>query len=159
MAIEEYSPTSSGVLSGLSKYDLFILKTGCKDWAIEDYGFHSEWGAFVDELYDGSRGEGDTSGNPTPSMVATALDDGRSVVNYAGHGGPTGWSTSGFGNSDINTLVNDNMLPYVICVACNNGQFDDYDACFCEAWLRATNNGEPTGAIAATGSSKSSSLN
>ena len=111
----------------------------------------------VDEFYDGSQGGEDASGNPTPGMVATALDDGRSVVNYCGHGSPTSWISSGFSNSDINTLVNDNMLPFVICVACNNGQFDDYDACFCEAWLRATNNGEPTGAIAATGSSKSMS--
>lgn len=108
----------------------------------------------VDEFYDGSKGGDDAPGDPTPSMVATALNDGRSVTNYCGHGGPTGWSTSGFSNSDIYNLVNDNMLPYVICVACNNGQFDDYDECFCEAWLRATNNSEPTGAIAVTGSSK-----
>ncbi len=108
----------------------------------------------VDELYDGSQGGEDESGNPTPSMVSEALNDGRSITNYCGHGSPTGWGSSGFSNSDINNLVNDNMLPYVICVACNNGQFDDYDACFCETWLRATNDGEPTGAIAATGSSK-----
>jgi len=110
----------------------------------------------VDEFYDGSQGGEDAPGNPTPSMVATAIDNGRSVTNYCGHGGPTGWGSSGFSNYDIDALINDNMLPYVICVACNNGQFDDYDACFCEAWLRATNsgNGEPTGAIAATGSTK-----
>ena len=113
-----------------------------------DYGYIE-----VDEFYDGSQGGEDASGNPTPSMVATALDGGRSVVNYCGHGSPTSWGTSGFSNSDINSLVNDNMLPFVVCVACNNGQFDDYDACFCEAWLRATNNGEPTGAIASSGSS------
>ncbi len=49
------------------------------------------------------------------------------------------------------------MLPYVISVACNNGQFDDYNECFCEAWQRATHNGNPTGAIAITGSSISMS--
>ena len=106
----------------------------------------------VDELYDGSQGGEDASGNPTPSMVAEAVNDGRSIVNYCGHGSPSGWGTSGFSTSDINNLVNDNMLPFVTCVACNNGQFDDYDNCFCEAWLRATNNGEPTGGIASTGS-------
>jgi hypothetical protein len=44
-------------------------------------------------------------------------------------------------------------------VACNNGEFDSYDECFCEAWLRATNDdtGEPTGAIVATGSTQSMS--
>jgi hypothetical protein len=102
----------------------------------------------VDQIYDPYA---------TSSMVSDGLNDGRSVVNYCGHGSPTGWGSSGFNTGDINSLVNDNMLPYVTCVACNNGQFDDYDECFCEAWLRATNNGEPTGAIAATGSSKSMS--
>ncbi len=111
----------------------------------------------VDELYDGSQGGEDEEGNPTPAMVAEAINDGRSITNYCGHGSPTSWGSSGFSTSHINSLVNDNMLPYVTCVACNNGQFDDYDECFCEAWLRATNDGEPTGAIVATGSSKSMS--
>ena len=111
----------------------------------------------VDELYDGSQGGEDASGNPTPSMVAESVNDGRSLINYCGHGSPSGWGSSGFSTSDINSLVNDNMLPYVTCVACNNGQFDDYDECFCEAWLRATNNGEPAGAIVSTGSTVSMS--
>jgi len=109
----------------------------------------------VDELYDGSQGGEDESGNPTSIMVSEAVNDGRSVLNYCGDGSPSGWGSSGFGNDNIHQLVNDNMLPYVINVACNNGQFNDYDECFCEAWLRATHDGEPTGAIAATGSSKS----
>jgi len=113
----------------------------------------------VDELYDGSQGGEDEPGNPTPTMVADALNGGRSITNYCGHGSPTSWGSSGFSTSNINSLTNDNMLPYVICVACNNGQFDDYDECFCEAWLRATNDGEPAGGIIATGSSKSMGWN
>ena len=113
----------------------------------------------VDEFYDGSQGGEDASGNPNPSMVAEGLNDGRSIVNYCGHGSPYSWGSSGFGISDIHNLENDNMLPFVTCVACNNGQFDDYDECFCEAWLRATNDetGEPTGALVSTGSTKSMS--
>lgn len=111
----------------------------------------------VDELYDGSQGGEDAPGYPTPDMVSTAVNDGRSIANYCGHGSAMSWSSSGFSTIDINNLVNDNMLPFVTSVACNNGEFDSYDECFCEAWLRATNNGEPTGAIAATGSSKSMS--
>ena len=101
----------------------------------------------VDELYDGSQGGDDAPGNPTQGMVTTAVDSGRSIVNYCGNGGPTSWSTSGFNNTNINNLVNDNMLPYVVCQASNNGEFEHYDTCFAEAWMRATNNGEPTGAI------------
>ena len=113
----------------------------------------------VDELYDGSHGGEDDSGNPSESDVTISLNDGRSIVNYCGHGSPSGWSTTSFSSSDVHNLENDYMLPFVICVACNNGQFDDYSECFCEAWLRATNdiNGNPTGAIVATGSSKSMS--
>ena len=111
----------------------------------------------VDELYDGTQGGKDNPGNPTSTMVADALNDGRSITNYCGHGYYGGWSSSGFNIYKINSLVNDNMLPYIISVACNVGQFDDYNACFCEALLRATHDGEPTGAIVATGSSKSMS--
>jgi hypothetical protein len=105
---------------------------------------------FVDELYDGSQGGGDAAGNPTPTMVATALNEGRSIINYCGHGSPTSWGSSGFSNTNVNQLTNDNMLPFIVSVACNNGEFDTY-TCFAEAWLRATNNGngQPTGAIGA----------
>ncbi len=104
--------------------------------------------AAVDELYDGSQGGGDAPGSPTPNMVAASLNEGRSIINYCGHGSPTSWGTSGFSNSDVNTLTNDNMLPFITSVACNNGEFDSY-TCFGEAWLRATHNGQPTGAIGA----------
>jgi hypothetical protein len=80
-------------------------------------------------------------------------------VNYCGHGSPTSWGSSGFNNNNVNNLVNDNMLPFITSVACNNGEFDTYDTCFAEAWLRATNNGEPTGAIGVFASSQSQSWN
>ncbi|MBN1281217.1 MAG: PKD domain-containing protein, partial [Candidatus Thermoplasmatota archaeon] len=104
--------------------------------------------SFVDELYDGSQGGGDAPGNPTPTMVATAVNEGRSIINYCGHGWMQGWGSSGFDNSDVNALTNDNMLPFIVSVACNNGEFDS-GTCFGEAWLRATNNGQPTGGIGA----------
>jgi len=106
----------------------------------------------VDELYDGSQGGQDASGNPTPSMVAACLNAGRGIINYCGHGSITSWSTSGFDNGDINALTNDNMLPFIVSVACVNGQFDGY-TCFGETWLRATNGSEPTGAIGCYASS------
>ncbi len=102
----------------------------------------------VDQIYDPSA---------TSAMVTTALNDGRSTVNYCGHGSPTSWGSSGFSNSNVNALTNDNMLPFISSVACNNGEFDNYDACFAEAWLRATNNGEPTGAIGVFASTQSQS--
>jgi hypothetical protein len=81
-------------------------------------------------------------------MVSNGLNNGRSVINYTGHGSTFSWGSTGFSNTHINALVNDNMLPFIVSVACLNGRFDGY-TCFGEAWLRATNGAEPTGAIAA----------
>jgi hypothetical protein len=102
----------------------------------------------IDELYDGNQGGEDLPGNPTPSMVAASVNDGRSIINYCGHGSEVSWGTSGFSTTDVNALTNDNMLPFIVSAGCNNGEFDFY-TCFAEAWLRASHNGESTGAIGA----------
>ena len=109
----------------------------------------------ADELYDGSQGGADAPGNPSASMVSAVLNEGRGIVNYCGHGSQTSWGTTGFSNSDVNALEDDNKLPFIFSVACLNGQFVS-GTCFAEAWLRATddNTGEPTGAIATFMSSK-----
>ena len=105
----------------------------------------------VDQIYDPSG---------TAAMVTAALNEGRSIINYTGHGSTTSWSSTGFSNTHVNALTNDNMLPHAVSVACVNGQFNGY-TCFGEAWLRATNNsnGEPTGAIGFYASSINQSWN
>jgi hypothetical protein len=79
-------------------------------------------------------------------MVSTSVNAGRGIINYCGHGGTTYWSTTGFNNSDVNALTNDDILPFIFDVACLNGNFGE-TTCFAEAWVRATNGSEPTGAI------------
>ncbi|MCK4511116.1 hypothetical protein KAW64_05215, partial [bacterium] len=91
----------------------------------------------VDQIYDPTG---------TATMVTNALNEGRSIINYTGHGSTTSWGSTGFSNTHINALTNDNMLAFGVSVACENGDFDA-GTCFGEAWLRATNGGEPTGAI------------
>jgi hypothetical protein len=92
----------------------------------------------------------------TAQMVSNGLNAGRGMVNYTGHGWPQGWGSTGFDNNAVNALVNDNMLPVITSVACNTGEFDNY-TCFGEAWLRATHNGQPTGAVGFYGSTISQS--
>ena len=100
------------------------------------------------EFFDGSQGGLDASGNPTASAIATELNtNGAGVILYTGHGSNTSFSTSGFSNTNINSLTNSNMLPFVWAVACVNGNFVS-NTCFAEAWTRATHNNEPTGAVA-----------
>ncbi|MCI5146844.1 MAG: hypothetical protein D3923_15295, partial [Candidatus Electrothrix sp. AR3] len=100
----------------------------------------------IDELYEGSQGSADSAGNPTDTMVSNSVNAGRGIINYTGHGSLTSWTTSGFNISDVNALTNDNMLPFIFSVACENGNFGE-QTCFAESWMRATNGTEPTGAI------------
>ena len=99
----------------------------------------------VDRIYDPGA---------TAAQVSAALNAGRGIVNYTGHGSPTSWGTTGFSVSHVNALTNVGMLPFIFDVACNNGTFDGY-TCFAEAWLRATSGGQPTGAVAIYASSVS----
>ena len=89
----------------------------------------------------------------TSAQVSAALNAGRGVLNYTGHGWWEGLSTTGFDVDAVNSLTNDNMLPFMVVVACNPGEFDNYAECFGEACLRATHDGAPTGAIACYASS------
>lgn len=94
----------------------------------------------------------------TATQVANAVNAGRGIINYCGHGSTTAWSTTGFSVTNVNALVNNNMLPFIVSVACVNGQFNGY-TCFAEAWLRATNGTAPTGAIGIYASSINQSWN
>lgn len=100
------------------------------------------------EFFDGSQGGEDAGGNPSTTIVAEAINSGASIINYVGHGSNTAWSTSGFSNNNVNGLTNTDKLPFIISVACVNGNFVGL-TCFAEAWLRAEDDGNPTGAVAA----------
>ena len=114
---------------------------GQSDWVhideIRDWLMESDY-THVDQIYD-------TTG-ATAAMVTAALNEGRGIVNYCGHGDEFSWSTTHFDIDDVNALVNDNKLPFIINAACFVGAFQ-YGTCFAEAWMRATHEGAPTGAI------------
>ena len=93
----------------------------------------------VDQVYEPSA---------TVTQVINGLNDGRRCVHYTGHGYTYGWGTTGFDTGDIDGLTNVGKLPFVHSVACLGGDFSGTTS-FGEAWLRATYNGQPTGAIAA----------
>lgn len=110
------------------------------------------------ELFEGSQGGLDAPNNPTGQMVTTAVNNGVGIITYCGHGYTQGWSTTGFNNNKVNELSNNNKLPFVISVACLNGEYQS-GTCFAESWLRATKDGEPTGAVSFIGSTISQPWN
>lgn len=90
--------------------------------------------------------------------VVNALNQGRGLINYCGHGSPTQFGTTGFSTYEVPQLDNAGMLPFVLSVACNAGEFDT-GTCLGEAMMRSTSGGEATGAIAVYASSISQSWN
>jgi hypothetical protein len=113
---------------------------------------------YAHELFEGSQGGNDAPGHPTPAQVAAAVNQGATVINYTGHGSQSSWGSSGFSISNVNQLTNTGMLPFIWSVACVNGDFKN-GTCFAEAWLRATHNNEPSGAIAMMASTINQSWN
>lgn len=105
------------------------------------------YGNPVNEFFDGSQGNFDAAGNPSPTMVTAALNTGVGVVNYTGHGSDATWGTSGFSVENVLNLNNQDKLPFIFNVACVNGNFAS-QTCYAEAWLRTSKNGHPVGAIA-----------
>lgn len=111
-----------------------------------DFGYSE-----VYEFYDGSRGGADAAGDPSAAIISPAMNGGVGLFNYTGHGAIDVCVTGNFQSSDINAATNNGKYPFVISVACNNGTFTA-GTCISEVWMRATNAGTPTGAIAACGS-------
>jgi len=100
------------------------------------------------ELFEGSQGGLDASGDPNASKVSEAVNNGVGIINYCGHGDDTYWVTTNFSVTNINNLTNYNKLPFIFSVACVNGNYSG-QTCFAEGWLRASKNGQPIGAVGA----------
>lgn len=114
------------------------------DW-IQD-SIHTELAAYgyttLDEILQGD--------GKTENDFSSYLNDGRGLVNFMGHGNFEGFGFSGpFWYSDdyIDVLTNGRMLPVVIPLACNFGQFLGREGA-AEHWIENPNGG----AIAIAGS-------
>ncbi|MDD3607167.1 MAG: C25 family cysteine peptidase, partial [Candidatus Cloacimonas acidaminovorans] len=91
-----------------------------------NYGYTS-----VDQIYDPGA---------SASTVTTNVNTGRGFINYVGHGSDTTWGTTGFSNTNASALTNGNKVPFIMDVACVNGNFVS-TTCFAEAWMRNANGG------------------
>ncbi len=91
--------------------------------------------------------------NYTSDVAATsaAFNQGLGLACYIGHGDTQEWASTGYTSSHVSALTNENKNGFIISVACVNGDFNG-NTCFAETWLRASKNGNPTGALAFLGS-------
>jgi PKD repeat protein len=72
------------------------------------------------------------------SCITNSVNAGVGVINYCGHGSPSGWTS--FSSTNVTALTNGSATPFIFSVACNVGDYDGY-TCFAEVWLRKTNGG------------------
>lgn len=84
--------------------------------------------------------------NTNAAQISQRINSGTSVINYCNHGSQNSWSVANYSTNHVNALTNTDRWPIVWAVACDNGRFTSGD-CFAETWMRATHNGEPTGAL------------
>jgi hypothetical protein len=84
--------------------------------------------------------------NTTAAQISQRINAGTSVINYCNHGSQNSWSVANYSTSHVDALTNTDRWPIVWAVACDNGRFTN-GSCFAETWMRATHNGQPTGAI------------
>lgn len=92
----------------------------------------------VDQIYDPAAPK---------AKVTEGVNDGRSIINYIGHGSETTWVTSRFANGDIDKLENGRKFPVIWSVACVNGKFTMTTDCFAERWLKVGSKDDPKGAV------------
>ena len=95
------------------------------NYVIDNYLLPNEY--TCDKIYEASGG--------STSDIINALNEGRSLCVYSGHGYPGGWGCVPFDQSDVNSLMNNGMYPFVTSHACSTNTFGDSE-CFGETWLR-----------------------
>lgn len=103
----------------------------------------------VDQIYDPTAKKAD---------ISAALNEGRGYINYIGHGSQTSWGTTSFSNKEIDALTNGSKLPFIVSVACVNGNFAYTSSdSFAERWMKAGTAAAPKGAVAIFASSTNQS--
>ncbi len=92
---------------------------------------------------------------PSIEAISANINEGRTIVDYIGHGWEQGWGTSGFSITDVAALSNGRMLPWVFSIACSNATFMN-GYCFGEAWMTEGEMTEPQGGLGFMGATTGS---
>lgn len=110
--------------------DNYQISEGTHNYVISSY--FEPHGVVCDKLYEVTYGA-------TTNDVRNALNDGRIIACYSGHGSTTSWADGPpFSQSDVAGLTNVNMLSFVCSHACVTGNYA-VSECFGETWVRQPN--------------------
>jgi hypothetical protein len=127
---EEF-PSDEFITKGafMASEDNYTVSEGTHNYVISTYMIPN--GYTCDKLYSHTY-------HATTAQVKAALNNGRMLAVYSGHGSDTSWADGPpFSQSDVNSLTNYQMYPFVCSHACLTGNFATSE-CFGETWLRAS---------------------
>jgi PKD repeat protein len=121
--------------------DNYTTSEGTHNWVISNH--LDPAGYTSDKLYMVTYGA-------NTSDVSTAINAGRSLATYSGHGSTTSWADGPpFSQANVGALTNE-VYPFVMSFSCLTGQYS-MSECFGETWLR-----DESGSLAFYGSSVTS---
>lgn len=100
------------------------------NYVIENYLEPNDY--VCDKIYEASGG--------SSSDIVDALNEGRSLCIYSGHGYSGGWACVPFDQTDVSNLENYGMYPFVCSHACTTNPFGQSE-CYGETWLREPEKG------------------
>lgn len=111
----------------MASTDNYWISEGTHNYVIDNYLEPN--GYICDKLYTFTYGA-------TTQQVRDALNDGRSLAIFSGHGYTYGWGDGPpFDQNDVRGLTNEDMYPFVCSHSCLTGEFD-VSECFGETWVR-----------------------
>lgn len=102
----------------------------------------------IAELYDGTDtiDDLDAIGDPTSTMLTQVINNGVGHFYYMGHGTNGSLTTTHYRTEHVSTLQNSVAFPISVIGGCSVGKFDN-NTCLAESFMRAYNNGKPTGTV------------
>jgi len=116
----------------MASNDNYAVSEGTHNYVINTYLIPHDY--TCDKLYSHTY-------SATTAQVSAAINNGRLLAIYSGHGSETSWADGPpFSQSNVNSLTNDEMYPFVCSHACLTNQFS-VGECFGETWLRASHKG------------------
>jgi|GEM_PF-2182756 len=113
-----------------SDADYWELAEASHNYVIDTYLTNRE--VYADHI----KGHSDGS----TSDIFNALNDGRTICHYSGHGLQTEWQGPRFLQSNISGLNSGSVPVFVISNACETGSFS-IGECFGESWIRTADKG------------------
>jgi PKD repeat protein len=119
--------------------DQYLIAEGTHNYVINSYTLPEGYsGTFPNNPQPGGDQLYCITHGATAADIQTALNQGRWMAIYSGHGSHSGWSDLGYYQSHVQNLTSYGMFPFVASHACITGDFSQPEV-FGETWVLQEN--------------------